>query len=145
MASRMRSARRRLRKELLQCIDAGKGDIATLGQTACAIMGHEVGIEEVTNYFYANEVSNAMKKLRVDGEVESVGRLWMRVGSLSEENVETISIRRLKRLRGESKAQLRLAHDHGRIDEAVAIGQLLEILNQELVKREVVEGVEVLP
>jgi len=136
MASRMRSARRRLRKEALRLIMSGNGDRATLDRVACEIMGREVGIEEVTAYFYANEISNATKQLRIAGDVESVAGRWIETSKLSDADVESISVRRLKRLRGEAKAQLKLAHDHGRIDEAAMAGRLLEVIGYELTKRE---------
>ena len=140
MASRMRSARRRLRKELSRCVKSGQGDRATLDRVAREIMGREVGMEEVAAYFYTNEASNSMSQLRLAGDAESVGGLWLPVESLTDAHVETISIRRLKRLRGEAKAQERLSHDHGRVEEAVLIGRLLELLHQGLASQEPVDA-----
>jgi hypothetical protein len=109
-------------------------------RVAREIMGRDVGVEELMESYYANETSNAMKQLRIAGETESVGGVWMRVADLTEANVETISVRRLKKMRGELKAQMTLAHDHGLVGDAAFAGRMLEVLHQELAKRETVEA-----
>jgi hypothetical protein len=132
----MRSVRRRLRKELSTEIAGGNGDLPTLRGLTRQLLGHSVGFEVLIDAWCANETSNALAQLRIAGEAESVGKMWKPVDVLTDADVEAISIRRLKRMRGELKAQERLAHEHGRISEAAAVARLLEIIGQELCKRE---------
>jgi len=134
----MRHVRRQLRKELLQAIKEEQGDLATLMQIADRLLGRAVGYEVLIKTFLSNEIANGLKQLRVDGEVESTGRLWKPFGDLKSEDVTKISTRRLKRLRGELKAEIRLAHDYGRVEEATVAARMLEIVSQRLQSTEVV-------
>jgi hypothetical protein len=128
----MRSVRRVLRHEVLASVSAGEGDLPTLIKIAGRLLGRDVGYEVLIKTFLANEVSNALAHLRTEGHVESTGRVWKPMAALQGEDVDIVSTRRLKRLRGELKAQVRLAHDHGRVPEAIAADKMLSILGQQL-------------
>jgi hypothetical protein len=106
---------------------------------AGCLFGQRVGYETLIKTFLSTEVSNGLAQLRLEGEVESTGKCWKPIANLQPEDVEIISVRRLKRLRGELKAQEVLAHNHGRIDEAVAVARMLEVISGELHRRETVE------
>jgi len=127
MAS-IRNVRRQLRKELLKAVVAGNGDLKTLVRIAREIVGNDVGVEKMLAAFYPAEVSKAMSVLRSDRLVESVGSDWKAVANLDATDVDTISLRRLKRMRGELREEERLAHEHGRTEEAVVASRMLELL-----------------
>lgn len=135
MAS-LRHVRRNFRVEVLQLISSGDGNIKKLVESAGAHFGHQVGYEVLIKTFLQNEVGNAVKVLRDEGRIESIGAQWKPIADLQSEDVEIISVRRLKRLRGELKAQVHLAHQHGRTVDAVAAARMLEIVSGELSARE---------
>jgi len=132
MASSMRTVRRQLRKELLGAIGNGDGVLPQLIEIADRLLGRNVGYEVLIKTFCANEVSNALAQLRLDEEVETTGKCWKLVSKLEDEDVDIISTRRLKRLRGELKAEIRLAHDHGRIDDAALASEMLAMVQGRL-------------
>src|SRR3990172_6954861 len=115
MASTMRNVRRRLRQELLEAIRKGDGNLSNLIKIAGCLLGQYVGYEILIKNLERSEVNLATSQLRVDGHVESIGKVWKAMEALESQDVDIVSIRRLKRMRGELKAQIRLAHDHGRI------------------------------
>ena len=131
MAS-MRRVRKDFRKEVLRLVSTGDGDIETLTHLAGRFFGHEVGYEVLIKTFLGSEVSNAVSCLRAEGFIETIGKQWKPVTELKGEDVDIISIRRLKRLRGELKSEIQLAHKHGRVDEAIAASRMLEIVSQQL-------------
>jgi hypothetical protein len=135
MAS-IRRVRRDFRKEVFQLISSGDGSIQKLVEAAGRHFGHFVGYEVLIKTFLHSEVGNAVSCLRTEGQVETVGKQWKSIASLQSEDVEIISLRRLKRLRGELKAQVRLAHQHGRVEDAVAAARMLEIVNGEFSVRQ---------
>jgi len=129
--AKLRRVRRGFREEVLQLVSAGEGNFEKLMQLAEASFA-DAGYHEVLRAFWAAEVSNAVSSLRTEGLIETIGKKWKPVSKLTGEDVDVISIRRKKRLRGELKAQKRLAHEHGRIDEAVAVGRMLDIVSEQL-------------
>ena len=130
MASRMRSVRRRFREEVLRSISSGHGHTEELIQAAGRLFGRNVGYEVLIKTFLASEASNATSQLRIDGLVESVGKQWKPIGGLNPEDVDTILIRRKKRIRGMLKSQVRLAHQNGRIEEATEASEILAALGE---------------
>lgn len=127
MAS-MRRVRRQFREDLLRSVGAGQGNTDDLMRLAGEHFGRSVGYEELIKTFLRSEVQAGLSVLRNDGHVESVGRKWKSVDNLNEEDVDVISTRRLKRVRGELKAEIRLAHEHGRFEDAVAATRMLDLL-----------------
>jgi len=131
MAS-LRRVRRDFRKEVLRLIGTGDGNIETLIKLAGSHFGHDVGYEALIKSFLGSEVSNAVSFLRNEGLVETVGKQWKPTDDLRDEDVEIISTRRLKRLRGELKAEVRLAHEHGRTEEAILASRMLDLVSTKL-------------
>jgi len=117
-------------------IDRGEGSLSQLIQIADRLLGRDVGYELLIKTFCANEVSNGLAQLRNDGLIESTGKLWKLTSNLETEDVDIIHVRRLKRLRGELKSEIRLAHEHGRVEDAVNAGRMLEIVQQQLLAAE---------
>ena len=134
----MRSARRELREKLLNALSTGKGSLPELVRVADGLFSREVGYGILLNSFLANEVSQGLAKLRIDGAAESVGKIWKLANELDGDDVDKISLRRLKRLRGEFKAQILLDHNFGRTENAVAVARMLEIIEQQLPKEDAV-------
>lgn len=124
--------RKQLRKALLHAVSSGQGDIKSLKRITREIIGNDVGIERLLDNLYANEVSKAMAVLRSERLVETVGKVWKLMGCLDNSDVDTISLRRLKRLRGELRAQVRLAHEHGRTEDAILASDMLGKLTTKL-------------
>ena len=135
MAS-MRKVRKSFRKEVLRLISSGDGNTENLTQTAGGLFGNYVGYEMLIKTFLQSEVSNAVATLRNEGLVETVGKKWKLAGALESEDVDIIHIRRLKRLRGELKAEIRLAHEHGRTNDAINASDMLAIVSSQLVDAE---------
>lgn len=131
MAS-LHRVRKQLRKALLNAVSTGKGDTKSLKAITREIIGNDVGIERLLDNLYASEVSKGMAVLRSERLVESVGKDWKLLASLDSSDVDTISLRRLKRLRGELRAELRLAHEYGRFDDAIRASKMLETLTGKL-------------
>lgn len=127
--SSMRKVRKNFRAEVHRLISSGDGNIETLTRSAGQHFGYEVGYEALIKSFLQTEVSNAVKVLRDLGHIETIGKKWKPVEELQPNDVETIAVRRLKRLRGELKAGISLAHQHGRTEEAVAESQMLGIVD----------------
>ena len=100
MAS-LRRVRKDFRKGVLQLISAGDGNFETLIELADKHFGRDVGYEVLIKCFLGSEVSNAVSCLRNDREIETVGKKWKPVGQLEKSDIEVISTRRKKRLRGE--------------------------------------------
>lgn len=132
MACSMRTVRRELRQQLLAAISVGSGDLRELVKIADHLLGQEVGWELLIRTFSHTEVQHGLAQLRLDGKVESAGKVWKLVGNLESEDVDTISTRRSKRLRGELKAEIRLAHEYGRTEDAIAASKMLEIIEARL-------------
>ena len=142
MAS-IRRVRKDFRKEVLQMISAGEGSLEKLMEIAGKFFGRDVGYEVLIKTFLQNEISNAVSCLRAEGHIETVGKLWKPIEQLQMEDVDAIALRRLKRLRGELKAQIKLAHRYGRTEDAVTASQMLKTVNDALVASchaEVAEG-----
>ena len=132
MASKMRKVRRQFRQEMLRAIEAGNGTAETLEKIARAVLGNDIGLEVAMSSFYANEVNKGLAQLRTDGLAESTGKVWKLAGSLDGEDIEAISIRRMKRIKGELLAEIRLAHDNGRFEEATIASSMLAIVSKQL-------------
>ena len=130
MAS-MRQVRKRFRKEVHRLISAGGGNTEMLMDIAKVMFG-EVGYPKVLETFWRSELSNAVSHLRNEGLVETIGKKWKPVDELQPEDVDVISTRRFKRLRGELKAEVQLAHKHGRIDDATTAARMLDLVSQQL-------------
>jgi hypothetical protein len=141
MAS-VRRVRKNFRKEVLRLISSGDGNIQKLIESAGRHFGHDVGYEVLIKTFLQNEVSNAVSTLRNEGHIETIGKKWKPITTLEPTDVEIISLRRLKRIRGELQAQVRLSHQHGRIDDACTAGRMLETINIELMRRDKQPAVE---
>jgi len=127
MAS-IRRVRKDFRNEALRLIKAGDGSIQNLVETAGKHFGHLVGYEVLIKTFLHNEVGNAMSHLRNDGCVETVGKQWKPVSTLDDDDVGVIQVRRQKRVRGELRAGMKLAHDRGDIDTASLYGAAIQSL-----------------
>lgn len=138
MAS-MRRVRKDFRKEVYRLISAGDGSIDKLVEVAGRFFGRDVGYEVLIKTFLQSEVSNAVTCLRSEGHIETVGKRWKLTEELRPEDVDVISTRRWKRLRGELKSEARLAHDHGRISDATAAGQMLSLVSSMLASQESAE------
>ncbi len=128
MAS-LRTVRKHFRKEALRLVSSGDGNVEILKRLAGSYFGHQVGYEVLITSFLQNEVSNAMSYMRSEGHVESVGKKWKPVADLNEGDIDILSIRRLKRLRGELKAEIRLCHEHGRTEAATSASDMLAIVS----------------
>jgi hypothetical protein len=128
----LRRVRRNFREEVLRLIRAGEGDMQTLLVLAGRYFGNDVGYEVLIKTFLGSEVSNAVSYLRSEGEVETVGKQWKMSADLQDDDIDIISVRRLKRLRGELTAEARLHHQHGRIGDAEVAGRMLSIVSDRL-------------
>jgi hypothetical protein len=129
MAS-LRRVRKNFRKEVLQLIKAGEGNLKNLMLLADAHFGsNDCGYHAVLRAFHAGEVNNAVSQLRLDGEVETVGRSWKSTDNLQSEDVDIITTRRMKRLRGEAKSLAKFAHEHGRTEAAISASHVVSIVN----------------
>jgi hypothetical protein len=127
MAS-IRRVRKDFRKEVLSLIQQGDGNIETLLRLAGDYFGRDVGYEVVLRAFLGSEVGHAVAYLRNEGLVESVGKLWKPASELDDNYVARISNRRFKRIRGELKQGIKLAHDHGLVEDAVMVSKMLETM-----------------
>jgi len=129
MAS-LRRVRKNFRKEALRLIKAGEGNLKSLMQLADAHFGsNDCGYHAVLRAFHAGEVNNAVSQLRLEGEIETVGRSWKSTEDLQSEDVDIITLRRMKRLRGEAKSLARFAHEHGRTEAAISASHVVSIVN----------------
>lgn len=138
MAS-MRRVRRDFRKEVLRLVSSGEGNFEKLIELAGSFFGRDVGYEVLIKSFLGSEVSNAVSYLRSEGAIETVGKKWKPASELQPEDVDIIQIRRLKRIRGELKEEIRLAHHFGRIDEATAASKMLKVVTEQLSSAEVLQ------
>ena len=138
----IRRARKDLRKAVLQSISTGGGSIEKLLEIAEQHFGHDVGYIPLIRCFLNNEVSNAVSCLRKDGHIETIGKKWKAASQLHAEDVEIISKRRLKRIRGELKSEVELAHKFGNVEDAVFAAKLLGMLSTSKETVHVQEGVE---
>jgi len=139
MAS-IRRVRRDFRKEVLELICRGDGNTENLVEIAGRHFGHDVGYEVLIKTFLHNEVSNAVTCLRTEGLIETIGKKWKPVEQLQSEDIDVISIRRLKRLRGELESGLKLATDYNRAKDAEVVGRMLELVSHQLQNEELVEA-----
>ena len=128
----IRSVRRDFRKEVLQMISAGEGNLEKLMQLAAVTIGNEVSNSQLVRSFLHTELSNAVSQLRNEGEIETIGKQWKPAANLNESDVETISVRRLKRIAGELRSQLRLDHEHGRTESAIETADSLAVVMRHL-------------
>ena len=120
MAS-LRSVRKAFRRELRQLM-ASKGGYLLPHEgvaLARAMFGREVGVDDLMESYCANQFNAAMAYLRSDRVAESVGREWVAVSQLKPEQVDGVTLRRLKRIVGELRSQVALDHETGRTEEAV--------------------------
>lgn len=140
MAS-IRRVRKGFREEVRRLVSTGEGNFESLVELAGKYFGRDVGYEVLIKTFLGTEVGNAVSYLRNEGLIETVGKKWKLSSDLQLEDVEIISVRRLKRLRGELKAEVRLAHNFGRTEEAIAASKMLDIVSQQLTSVEVTEEV----
>jgi len=136
MAS-IRRVRKSFRKQVLRFISSGDGNIEKLSELAGSFFGNDVGYEVLIKTFLRAEISNAVSFLRNEGQIETIGKQWKPVSELQPADVEVISTRRKKRLRGELKAEIKLAHNHGLIDDAVLASQMLGLLSSSMVEQSV--------
>ena len=131
MAS-LRRVRKNFRKEVLQLIKAGEGNLKNLMALADAHFGsNDCGYHAVLRAFHAGEVNNAVSQLRSDGEIETVGRSWKSTENLQSEDVDIITLRRMKQLRGKAKSLAKFAHDHGRTEAAISASHVVSIVKVE--------------
>jgi len=131
MAS-LRRVRKNFRKEVLQLIKAGEGNLKNLMALADAHFGsNDCGYHAVLRAFHAGEVNNAVSQLRLDGKIETVGRSWKSTENLQSEDVDIITLRRMKRLRGEAKSLAKFAHNHGRTEAAISASHVVSIVKVE--------------
>jgi len=128
----MRRARKNFRKEVLRLISSGDGNIETLKKLADGFFGEDVGYKVQIAAFLNSEIANALAQLRNEGLIESIGKKWKVNSELTGDDVTVISARRMKRLRGELKAEGKLAHEHGRLEEAAIAGTMLNIVSSRL-------------
>lgn len=135
--AKLRRVRRDFRKEVHQLVNAGEGNFEKLMELA-ELSFRDAGYHELLKTFWANEVHNAVSYLRDEGQIESIGKKWKPAAELTSEDVDVISTRRKKRLRGELKAEVRLAHQHGRTEEAVLASKMLDLVSQSLPQEETV-------
>jgi hypothetical protein len=137
----LRRARKNFRKEIHRTVSAGEGDSKSLMELADAFFGtNQVGYHEVIKSFCQAEVNNATSQLRNEGLIESVGRQWKPVDRLASEDIDLIQVRRQKRVRGELKAGMRMAHERGDIKLATVFGAAASALS--LSEQEPAESVE---
>lgn len=142
MAS-LRRVRKNFRKEVHQLIKAGEGNLKNLMALADSHFGsNDCGYHAVLRAFHAGEVNNAVSQLRLDGEIETVGRSWKSTENLQSEDVDIITLRRMKRLRGEAKSLAKFAHDHGRTEAAISASHVVSIVKVDDPASSVVENVE---
>jgi len=134
----MRQVRKRFRKEVFRLVSTGDGNTETLMKIAEVMFG-DVGYPKVLETFWRSELSNAVSFLRNEGLIETIGKQWKPIETLNTEDVEIISVRRLKRLRGELKAEVRLAHDHGLVEDAVLSSKMLDLVSQRLEAEELAD------
>ena len=135
MAS-IRRVRRDFREEAHRLISSGNGSIEKLVESAGRHFGHDVGYEVLIKTFLHNEVGHAVSYLRSEGHIETIGKQWKPTSALQPEDIDIISLRRLKRLRGELKSQVRLAHQHGRTEDAIVAKTMLELVSSKLAERQ---------
>lgn len=139
--AKLRRVRRDFRKEVLQLVNAGEGNFETLMELAERSF-RDAGYHELLRTFWTTEVHNAVSYLRDHGDpterIESIGKKWKPASELTVDDVEVISTRRKKRLRGELKAEVRLAHGHGRTEEAVLASKMLDLISQSLPQEDAV-------
>jgi hypothetical protein len=117
-------------------ISSGNGSTEKLIEAAGRHFGHDVGYEVLIKTFLHSEVGHAVSYLRTEGHIETVGKQWKPTSELRPEDIDIISLRRLKRLRGELKAQVRLAHQHGRTEDAIVAARMLELVSGKLAERQ---------
>ena len=141
--SSMRQVRRNLRREIMLAIDDGDGHPKSLAKIAGRLLGQDVGYDTLIKAFCAYEVRNALAQLRLDGKAESTGMLWKAADSLESEDIDIISVRRLKRLRGELESEVRMANQYGRAEDASSASMMLGIVTARLA--EVLPSVEAEP
>ena len=134
MASLTR-VRRDFRNEVNQLISSGTGSTEKLVEAAGRHFGRDVGYEVLIKAFLRGEVSNAVSTLRGEGRIETIGHMWKPASQLVPADVAVISLRRLKRMRGELLAQVKLAQTHGLAEDVLAAGRMLEIVTTELDSR----------
>lgn len=139
-----RKVNKQLRKHLLEAVTKGSGDSETLKQIAREIIGNNVGIERLLDNLYSSAVAQGMAILRSEGHVESIGKNWKLATLLDSDDVDTVQLRRLKRMRGEAVSQIHLAHKHGRIDDATYYASVRDSLNERIAASEAVVAEEVL-
>ena len=135
MAS-MRRVRKNFRNEVLRLISSGDGNIKTLMALADGFFGRDVGYEVLIKTFLGSEVSNAVSYLRNEGKIETVGKQWKVAESLTSDDVTIISTRRLKRLRGELKSEIKMSHQFGKTEEAILASRMLELVKSRLPENE---------
>ena len=128
MAS-LRRVRKNFRTEVLRLIESGQGNWENLMSLATEYFGKDVGFDVVLKAYYQVEVSNAVSHLRNEGRIETVGKQWKQVADLDDSDVTVILTRRFKRIRGELKSQVRLAHEKQRVDEAIKASQALGVMS----------------
>ena len=90
--------------------------------------GRDVGYEVLIETYLSSEVSNGCSYLRDEGLVESVGSQWKLKADMEPEDKEIVMTRRDKRLRGELKAQIRMAHEAGDTEAAIKAADMLQRL-----------------
>lgn len=128
--SSLRRVRKNFRKEVLRLVESGEGSWDSLIRLADAYFGsNSIGYHAVVKAFLHGEVNNAVAKLRSEGFVETVGRHWKSTENLQDEDITQIQTRRLRRIRGELKSQIRLAKDRGRNDEAAIARAALGVMS----------------
>ena len=130
MAS-LRRVRRSFRKAMLQLIEAGEGTYDNMVKLADEFYGsNDCGYKSVLTAFHQGEINNATSQLRTDGRIETIGKRWKAVEKLESSDVDVIIQRRVKRQRGEAKALVTFAHNHGRIEVATSASNVAHIFDR---------------
>lgn len=128
--SSLRRVRRNFRKAVLQLIEAGEGNSEKLMKLADEFYGsNDCGYKSVLKAFHQSEINNAASQLRIEGLVETVGKSWKSIEKLEQSDIDVITIRRMKRLRGEAKSLVGFAHNYGRTEIATTAANVASIFS----------------
>lgn len=128
--AKMLKVRRQLRAALHEAIKAGDGSNAVIHKITRDIMEADVTLRVLMDSLVLGEANKATAQLRREFGVESVDTGWVTKEMLSQENVEIISARRFKRVRGECQTEIDLAHTHGMTEEASVAIQIIGLLDK---------------
>lgn len=120
MASKMRKVRRLLRHRLRSRLKEGNCSRSEMESIVESIMAHEVGYATLVSTFLRSELNMALAYLQrgPTAEAESNGMVWKHVDNLDDMDLDVISVRILKRMRGEASRHADISDKHGRHSDA---------------------------